>query len=373
VAQLSKWFRAACVAMFLIVAVGLLVGTNYAGAKPGPQIVIGLMAELSGPFAPNGEHCKEGYEVAREAYMSDGQVGNYSVRIVYGDTRGEPRTGVSEFKRLTEIHKAIAVITTRSQVAMPLNPLSRRKQIPLLTTVGHSEFIRANPYGFRFWASATVVGGCSVQESIAMDKHRAAVLTLEDEFTLSLTDSFVREFERLGGVVVFKDTIVETEIDFSTLTTKIKSAKPDVIFVNLGLATTGLMIKKIREQGLQAQLIGNSWMTERSVIASAGQKAIEGAFFIDFDFQKPAFVAHVKRLFPRSEPVAVTYACYAALGTLLQTIKRSSKITDSGVLYQELFNTKVVNLLDGDLELKGREAQLDLVVKFIRQGKLACS
>jgi branched-chain amino acid transport system substrate-binding protein len=348
----------------------LLEEMPFACAAPRDPIVIGVMAELSGPYAANGRHCREGYELARRLFAPDGAAGAHAVVFQYGDTRGEAREGIAEFQRLTGVQKAVAVVTTRSSVAMPLNPLSRQKQIPLLTTIGHADFIRQNPYGYRFWPSAERVGQRTAHEIIARDLRRAAVVSIEDEFTLSLAGSFKREFKRLGGATLLDEKINESEGDFSTLAAKVRSFRPDLVFLNLGLVSTGLFVKKLREQGVAAQIAGNSWMTEASVAESAGVEAIEGAFFVDFDFRRPVFLRKMGELFPDSAPVAVSYACYAALGTLLQTLSRHPEVCDSRTLHQALLQEQSVPLLDGELKIRGREAELELVVKTLRRGQL---
>lgn len=350
--------------IFIICVIFSLCAEGETAGAEDFDISIGLMSELSGPFSPNGQHCKDGYELARQTVSS----GSRRIRFVYADTRGEARAGVSEFKRLVEVEGVIAVLGTRSQVIMPLNPLSKSKQVPLVTVIGHPAFVSDNPYAFRFWPNARAVGRKTAIDAIELGKRRVAILTLQDEFTLSLSEHFVAAFKESGGQVVLDEALLDTEIEFNSLISKIKKSGADAVFVNLSIPQTGVVIRKLHEQGVDAQLFGNCWMTEPSIAKTAGAEAIEGARFIDFDFADSAFLNKARELTNGSEPVAVTYACYASLAAVLQVLSEHPEVGSREELYQLLRAQEKFQLLSGELAMSEREAQLRLVARSIRDG-----
>jgi ABC-type branched-subunit amino acid transport system substrate-binding protein len=54
-----------------------------------PPIKIGVLADLSGSNASNGQDCRNGIDVAKAQFLKDGRAGTYSIDIKVGDHLGE--------------------------------------------------------------------------------------------------------------------------------------------------------------------------------------------------------------------------------------------------------------------------------------------
>ena len=140
----------------------VLLSLHFCGIAPvslaqtNKEIRIGLMSTLTGSFAISGEHCRQGYEVARVAFVKDGKIGTYKLKFIYSDTRGDAKTSVSEFRKLVHVDKVQAVVSTRSQLTMPLSSLAIQHKVPVVGIVGHTEFLKANSFGFRAWPTTSV-------------------------------------------------------------------------------------------------------------------------------------------------------------------------------------------------------------------------
>ena len=81
-----------------------------------PEIRIGLLTQLSGPFATVGESCRQGYELARKSFAPEDKIGGRTIRFIYGDTKGEAAAGLTEFKRVVEVENVIAVKSWRAKL-----------------------------------------------------------------------------------------------------------------------------------------------------------------------------------------------------------------------------------------------------------------
>jgi branched-chain amino acid transport system substrate-binding protein len=343
-----------------------LFATEYLAAAD--EVRIGVMGEFSGASAPNGEVCRHGVEVARAAFLPDGKIGEHTMRFVYADHRGEAVQGVTEFKRLVNADGVAAVITTRSQVAMPVSPLSKQLQVPLLAVVGTPRFVQENPFGYRMWPNARGVA----QKAAAFALHSAfktvAAVTLDDEYSVSLHDEFVKSFASGGGKLTADVTIQPDDRDFSTNITRLRNTAPQLLFVNLGFAQSGPMIKKIRELGLTQPILANAWVGYREVLHDAGPAALEGTSYVDFDYEKPRFVELLKREFPSAAPIHITYSCYAAARFLTMAVQKLPAPLPKGALQSALVQISTVDLLDEQLRIDQREAVFVPVVKQYLSG-----
>jgi branched-chain amino acid transport system substrate-binding protein len=185
--------------LFALLACLLTAGLPAGAETPLCAAKLGLMAELSGPFAGNGEDCRRGYETARSGFAPGDLVGGRAVQFIYGDSRGDPKSGVAEFSRLVEAEQVLAVVTNRSQIAMALAPLSGRRGVPLLATAGAEGFTEANKYAFRFWPTAEHESRALAKKVIELGYKETALLTSNDEYNLSLTKYFRVNYGALGG------------------------------------------------------------------------------------------------------------------------------------------------------------------------------
>lgn len=357
-------------AMLLVSATVLACFVPAAFAEDLPEIRIGLIGSFTGSFASSGQDSREGFEIARQHFAPRDMLQGRKLKFVYADSKGLPKVGVSEFTKLANIDQVHAVIVTRSQIAMPLNPLSLREKIPLLGIAGHPNYVRDNKFAFRFWPS-TEIEGSAVAELARESNHKSlAVITREDEWTLSLSEEADKTFKRLGGEVVYNESVHGDELDLRSVITQVKLANPDAIFVNLGVDQIGLFVRNAREQGIKAQLYSNTWGQKEEVIQSAGEENIEGLIVVELDTAKPKFLDALERSFGHRNANAVTYTCYAALSFLLDTLSKHAKIQDRASFHNYLAAEKSVELLDETITIRKREALFDIAVKEVRAGKV---
>ena len=324
-----------------------------------------LLLPLTGSEASSGEDCRRGIEVARSVAPE-----KTPLELIYADTRRVGKQGISEYRRLVSTSGTIGSLAFASSVAMPLNPISKREQTPLLGISGHADLVKQNPYAFRFWPSTRLEGKAIADKVLAAGKRKAAIITLQDEWLLSLTEQFRRVFEAGGGSVVFTDQVQAEDSDFRALALRIKTSKPDVIFVNMGSNHMGAMVKQLRDLRLKQLLIGNYLARRADVIKSAGAAAIEGILFPEVNTAKPKFLALHQQLFAGQSVTAATYTCYAATEFLLQSMKQQPEeaLKNAGSLHAVFSQVQKIELLDETMNIEQREAQFDVSIRTIRRG-----
>jgi hypothetical protein len=149
---------------------------------------------------------------------------------------------------------------------------------------------------------------------------------------------------------------------------EIKAREPQAIFVNLGIASAGALIKKMREQGLTQPLFSNFWTGKQEAIDIAGKKNVEGTIFVEASLRRPNFMSLFTQLFGAARPSGVSYACYAALASALNALSTHPQACDRESIYRALLETAEVPLLDERLEIAGREAHFKLVYRIISHG-----
>jgi len=335
------------------------------------EIPLGVLTELSGPFAVNGVDCKAGHESALKAFSENGKVGKYKIVLVYGDSKGEGKTAVTEFNKLVAEKKVFGVLVNRSQAAMPLNPLSKLKKIPLLGVVGHPSFVSENDYAFRVYPSSKYEGPFLAENILKKGFKKIAALGLQDEYLVALQSETLNHFKSKGGEVLIDESVTENELDFISLVSRVTRANPDIIFVNFGVSQSGILIRKLREQGLKQPIISNFWIQKSDVIDAAGKDAIEGTGFVGIASELPKFEKALNEVLPGSKASSVFYACHVATALAIQAIKDSKEdIKDSQSFYKALSRASELQLLDEKLPIIQREISFHLEFSNIIGGKV---
>lgn len=335
------------------------------------EIKLGVIPSLTGTFADLGEDCRRGAELAMDSKTDHGKINNYQVSLVYGDSQADPKTGISEFNRLVDQEKVLAVLTMRSPIGMSLNPISKAKGIPLAAAVGHPKFPVENEYAFQFWPSTVQEGGVLAKKALELNYKDLIALTLEDDWTLSLTEGFKKALENNGGQISLNKTFLPGETDFSTIVTQLRSKKADAIFVNLSMTNSPIMIKRLREQGVKLPILTNFWMGDGNAIKTAGIENVEGVIFPEVSLKYSNFEQKLNQLNPKQKrPSAMTYSCYSGLAFFLEALKNDKNIKNSTSFYTTLNKTNEVKLLDSIIEIKDRRVNFPVVIKTIKNGQV---
>jgi len=333
-----------------------------------PPIKIGLIAELSGTMATNGENCRQGFEVARKYFAPNDQMQGRSLSFIYGDSQGEAKTGISEFNKLVEVDHVIAVALNRSAVAMAINPISKQKKIPLFGVVGHPRFTRENEYAFRFWPSAEREGQQFAEFIYKSGKRKIAIFTFQDEWLEAFGESIAKNYLKLGGQVVVSEKLSGDGSEFASFGARLKSISPDAIFLNLLVPQYGVALRRLKELGLNQQIYANYWIATQDALAASASNN-EGIIYDSLPAGSIYFQNERKDLFGRSDRSGMTTSCYYALGGLLSVLRDNPKIATAEELYRSAAALKEMKLAEESLEMQEREAQIPVDFMVIRSGR----
>ena len=327
----------------------------------GESVKIGVIAELSGPYAENGDNCRRGVESAFADFTDSGKIGRVAIQLSYGDSKGEAASGVVEFKRLTEIERISALIATRSQVSMPINPLSKRLRLPFLGNVGHPNFTAQNPFAFRVFPNTRSEAEILTRGALHTNAKRIALITLEDDWTLALSHDFKEALDKAGLKVVADETILPSEAEFGSLITRVLKASPDAVFLNVGMASLPQLLKRLREQDKSIKVLSNFWIG-KSDIVSASSGSAEGVIFDEPNLDIGGLKESVRRKFGEERASATTLGCYSAMALICQAVRQGY----GGSLFEGLNMARSLNLSGSAIPLRNRELQFPLTLKVIR-------
>ncbi len=262
--------KAARVIGGLVAAIAALGMAASAQAQE-KKIKIGVIYDLTGPLAGGGSELQyTGAKIMLDSYANK-LVEGYKVEAVYADAQSKPDVAINEAIRLIEQEKVDMLLGffSSAQCVPVAARVEQLKKFMWITTCISSAVLDGKnfKYIFRPQASGDQFG------LIAMDfiannakakfgkepkDLRVAIIHEDGAYGVDVAKGNVAGAKKAGFNVVLKEGYAATAPDLSALVTKLKRAKPDVIFHTGYNPDITLLLRQAREQGLKfGALIGH--------------------------------------------------------------------------------------------------------------------
>jgi branched-chain amino acid transport system substrate-binding protein len=237
-------------------------------------IRIGVLYDLSGPFAAAGSlPCAIGAQIAIDlANEHGGVLGKYKVEPIKADSQSKADVAINEAERLIDQEKVDIILGIYSSAhAVPLaTKLEAQKKILWITTAIASSVFKGKDlhYVFRAQIHSDQYGeaGASFLAENAKAKLGAdpkdlkvAVIYEDGPYGTGVAEADVAQCKERGiNQIVLKEGYSASTPDLSSMVTKLKRAKADVILHTGYNPDITLFLRQSREAGLRFKmLIGN--------------------------------------------------------------------------------------------------------------------
>jgi branched-chain amino acid transport system substrate-binding protein len=230
----------------LFAAIAVL-GTAVSAHAQEKKIKIGVIFDLTGPLAGGGSELQyTGVKIMLDHYVKTGVEG-YKVEAVYADAQSKPDVSINEAVRLLEQEKVDILMGffSSAQCVPVAARVEQMKKFMWITTCISSGVFDGKNYKYVFRPQA------------AGDQY--GMMTTEFIAQNSLS-KFGKEPKDLRVAIIHEDGAYGVDVakgneatapDLSALVTKLKRAKPDVIFHTGYNPDITLLFRQAREQGLK--------------------------------------------------------------------------------------------------------------------------
>jgi branched-chain amino acid transport system substrate-binding protein len=259
-----------CARLLLVVVIA--VALTAPGAVPAraqaPTIKIGVLFDHTGPFAAGGSlNCWRGAKLAID-YVNDkgGILGKYKVVQIDGDGQSKADVAINEAERLLNVEKVDVLAGIYSSAhAVPLaEKVDRQKKFLWITTAIADAVVKDRnlQYTFRPTAYGSQFGMFSVQYIAAYSQERLgkapkdlriAIIHEDGPYGTGVAAANESEAKKDGMNVVLKEGYSISAPDLSSLVTKLRAARPDVLFHTGYNPDIALFLRQAREQGLRVK------------------------------------------------------------------------------------------------------------------------
>jgi branched-chain amino acid transport system substrate-binding protein len=352
----------------LSLAAGVLAGCSGSGSSEkssgdGDTIKIGVNLELSGGVASYGQSIAEGLELATAEINKEGIDGK-KIKLIKVDNKSEASEATSGAIKLTSQDQVAAIVgaaTSTNSIAQV--QIAQDNKVPVISPSGTSPEItfskdKLNDYVFRTSFidpfQGTVAANFAAKEIKA--KSAAIYIDSSSDYSKGLAAAFKEQFEKNGGKVVAEEAYIAKDTDFRSTLTRLKSAKPDFIFLPGYYEEAGLIVKQARETGLDVPFMGGDGWDSPKLVEIAGAKALNNTFITnhyssgDPDKKIQNFVSAFKAKYKDKSPDAFNALGYDTGYFLADAIKRAGS-ADSEKIKEALEKTADLELVTGTFTL----------------------
>jgi len=293
-------------------------------------IKIGFLGAKTGDVAMYGLNTLKGLNMAVEELNKNGGVLGRQVKLVEEDNAGQKDQAINITNKLISQDKVVAIIgdptTGITRVAGQI--ANSKKTVIMSAGATGTNVVEIGPYVFRDTLLDTIAAPATMKYIIQDKgwKNVALITSKNNDYSVSLSKIFTDAIKTNGGNIVIEEFIQDKDTDFSGQITKIKSANPDVIVFS-GYYTEGaLIMKKAREVGIKAVMVGGDGLQGDDLMKIGGD-AVEGSIsYAGFSPEQPTantekFINAFKAKYTNEVPDLFSAQGYDALMLIAKSIK----------------------------------------------------
>jgi len=319
----SNWFTG--LAAFVIV--GLSCSLAMAQAKP---IKLGQIIPMSGEAVEDGQYHKQGAELAVDKINAAGGINGRKIQIVLEDDQTTNPGAVAALQKLLEDKEIPMIIgSIRSTQIQAMLPTINEAKIPVaiggtnyaLTHSGSRWVFRFRPHD---GMSAKVVAKFIIEE---LKQKKVGMVHASDAFGNGGRDLVLPALKELGGEAVLVQAVNNGDKDFTVVAQAIKRSGVPALITYVTFATDlGVLVRQIKQQGVDAQLIGSPSLAAVAT-RNLGGDALFGSYAVadfhtDATSTSKAFAAAYKARYGK-DPDFYSAWCYDAVTIFAEAMKKS--------------------------------------------------
>jgi branched-chain amino acid transport system substrate-binding protein len=322
---MRKFHTAPFLAAFLLGAVGV--------AHAQDTIKVGVIQPMTGSVADNGMAFINGAKLAVARQNAAGGVLGRKIELLIEDGQCQPANSVSAAQKLIEREKVpVLVGAFCSSATAAVMPLAEKNRIPLLTGVSSKADLTDKGMKYFFRSAETDRLMSQTFSKILADKlqlKNVAYIGVNDDWGRGSVEDFSNQLEKLGAKTVMKEYYEHGATDYYTLLTKLAASKADGVFVAAETQDGSILVKQLKELGVQAKLFGvGSWTTPEFInlagpAADGIYAAVPYASSIPSERNKE-FVGRYEAAY-KTKPGKYSAAGYNALNIVMQAVTRAGK------------------------------------------------
>jgi branched-chain amino acid transport system substrate-binding protein len=353
----------------LLTGLALGAALAFCGSAIAADLKIVVAGPVTGPNATFGKQLTEGTQQAVEDINKAGGILGQKLVLEIGDDASDPKQGVSLANKFAGEGVKLVVGHFNSGVTIPSSEVYKESGMLMITPSATNPTLTDRE---GYWNVFRTCGRDDQQGAVAgawilahYKGKNIAVVHDKTPYGKGLADATKANMNKGGITEVLYEGINTGEKDYSALVSKLKAANVDLVYFG-GLHTeAGLIIRQMRDQGLNTPMMSGDGITDKE-FAQIGGPGTEGTLMTFApDPRKHPEAAKVVAEFKAKnyDPEAYTLYSYAALQIMAEAAKQVGKL-DTKKMAEVMHSGKPFKTVIGDIayDKKGDITRPDYVM-----------
>jgi branched-chain amino acid transport system substrate-binding protein len=350
-------------------ALACSLGLALAGCgQKDDTIKFGIGGPITGSDAAFGAQLKQGAEQAIADINDAGGILGKKISVSVGDDVGDPRQGVSVANNFVAAGVKFVIGHFNSSVTIPSSEIYQENGALQITPASTNPRVTER----NMWNIFRTCGRDDQQGAVAGDYiaqrfrgKKVAILHDRTTYGQGLADETKKTMNSKGVQEVLYEGINKGDKDFSAVISKVKASGADLVYWG-GLHTEGgLIVRQMRDQGVNAPLMGGDGITSDE-FATIGGPGVEGTLMTyGPDPRKRAEAKTIVDKFRAKnfEPESYTLYAYAAVQIIKQAAEAANSL-DPKKVSETMKSGRKFNTVIGEISYnpKGDITRLDYVM-----------
>lgn len=266
----------------------LMASTAISAAADCESITLGSAISLTGKYATNGVHAKNGYEFAIKKIAENGgvQFGGkcYNFKVIYYDDESKGDRGATLAERLISQDKVQYMLGPYSSgLTKAIAPVTEKYGIPMVEAEGASRSLFNKGYKYLFAVLSTSEQYLASAVTLAAEKAaeagkaagdvKVAIAVENDPFSLDIRAGVLEDAAKAGMKVVIDEKLPRDLSDMTAILTKVKLLKPDLLIVSGHSKGAATAVRQIGEQKISTPMIAMTHCEAADVTGNFGAAA----------------------------------------------------------------------------------------------------
>lgn len=337
--KIRSSISALVVALTSIVVIGI-AGAQELSAQEKQEVKIGAILPLTGVISSVGEAMHRGLQ------MAAGDAKHISVKLIVEDDATANRTrAVSSAKKLAGVDKVDIVFNAYASTVSAFASVLKNAGVPCLVLWDSNRSLQklgSHIIGFGF--ENELAGEDMADFSRHKLNHKSVgIVSFHDEWSEVITTAFEDRFKQSGGRISLREQVNGDTTDFRTIMTRLKSLKPDAVYLPLYGIGLQSAIKQARAVNFEGEILTADSFVDADISATHG--ASEGMYLTQIWLRDSDFARKYETRFGQAEIsgtnlgyVALAYDGVMLLDALAAKIRQSGAAVTSETLMKQLPN-----------------------------------
>ena len=300
-------------------------------------VEIGVIMPLTGGLKEPGKYILEGIELAASEYNALCKDPKQRINLIIEDSKSNNKDGESALNKLIFRDKVKIVIGDLSSgIFLSAAPIAEHNKVVMISPGASNPAVReAGDYIFRDYLSDEFDGTVMANYLFSrMGGGKVALVYVNSDYGLGVVDAFEKEYSKLGGTIVFRNSFLPGTNDFRSMILKMNATNPEIIYLVGNPSENGYFVKQLKTSQIKASITGNLAFENEDFISVARgsfDSIIYSTAAFDVCDESPEVQSFVKSYQDHyhKEPNMTVALGYDVMNILIHCLKQTSFRLDS--------------------------------------------